>query len=72
MLFEIKYQRKSDEYKRIFKASIEADGPQEARVKFSEQVGDASDYLIMGVRDISTESITLEVKDVSQKQIGKL
>lgn len=72
MLFEIRYQRKSDPEKKVFKGSVIVDSMEFARSAFRAQVNDPSDYLILGVRDISTENITLDVKDVSQKQTGKI
>ena len=72
MLFEIKYQRKSDASKRMFKTSVIVEGREFAAEAFKAQLENPDDYLIMFIRDISNDEITLEVKDISQKQKGKI
>jgi DNA-dependent RNA polymerase auxiliary subunit epsilon len=74
MLFEIRYQRKSDpkSLRKLYTGSANGVDRNDAVKHFRETLDDPDDYMIMFVRDISDESITLDVKDVSQKSKGKI
>ena len=69
-MFEIKYQRKSDPTKTIFTGSVIVEDKKFAKAAFRAQLDVPEDYLILGVRDISTDNITLKVKDIKQSQKG--
>ena len=76
MLIEIKYALKSDKQRSTRRAQFFATTAEHGREEFykwaQEQGIELADILVMGVRDASGDTITLDVKDTTVNTKGKV
>lgn len=76
MLIEIKYVLKSDEQRKTRRAQFFSTTKEHGREEFykwiQEQGEALEDVLVMGVRDASNDTITLDVKDTTVNTKGKM